>query len=319
MSVFVLGAGAWGTATANVLAAKNDNVTLYAREKEVVDSINKKKVNKIFLPKVKLSKNITATNHLNEFKDHRFIFCVSPAQYLRAQIEQMKKSGIGKEQVFVILSKGIENGTLKLMSEIFEEFLENDYAILTGPTFAQEVAEYQSSSISIACKHNEIGEEIREVLETDFFKTHINNDIIGSQICGAVKNVIAIACGIVKGLKQGENSKASIITRGLKEISVLNTALGGKAETLLEPCGVGDLVLTCNSEKSRNYSFGVKLGTGKETRETIKKKKHVVEGMATSDSLVQLMDKLGISLGLCRTVNHIINGNQKPEEILKLV
>lgn len=319
MGIFVLGAGAWGTAIANVLAVNNEEVILYAREKEVVESINKTGINEMFLPDIKLSPNITPTNDFDRYKECNFIFCVTPAQYLRFQVEEMKEDNIDMNKIFVILSKGIENNSLKLMSDVFEEFLHNDYVILTGPTFAQEVAEYQSSSISISCLNGETSKKVKEVIETDFFRTHINTDVIGSQVCGAVKNVIAIACGIVKGLDQGENSKASIITRGLKEISVLNTALGGKAETLLEPCGVGDLILTCSSTKSRNYSFGVKLGTGEETRETIKKKKHVVEGMATSDSLVQLMDKTGISLGLCKTVYNIINGKQKPEEILKLV
>ncbi len=317
-NVFVLGAGAWGTAIANVLAV-NNKVTLYARETDVVEAIQKTGINEIFLPEIKLSKNIKATNNFDEYKEADIIFLVTPAQYLRFQVEEMKQDNVAMNKKFVILSKGIENNSLKLMSEIFEEFLHNDYAILTGPTFAQETAEYQSSSISVSCRDLETAEEIAKVIETDFFKTHINNDIIGSQVCGAVKNVIAIACGIAKGLGQGENSKASIITRGLKEISILNTALGGRQETLLEPCGIGDLVLTCNSTKSRNYSFGVKLGTGEETRETIKKKKHVVEGMATADSLMQLMEKTGINLALCKTIYNIVNGKQKPEEILNLV
>lgn len=319
MGVFVLGAGAWGTAIANVLAVNNDEVILYAREKEVVESVNKTGINEVFLPGVQLADNIRATDDFYAYRDCKYIFCVTPAQYLRFQLEEMKADNIAMDKVFVILSKGIENKSLSLMSDVFEEFLPNDYAILTGPTFAQEVAEYQSSSISISCRHEEVAEDIKEILETKFFLSHINTDIIGSQVCGAVKNVIAIACGIVKGLDQGENSKASIITRGMKEISVLNTALGGRQETLLEPCGIGDLVLTCSSVKSRNYSFGVKLGTGEETRETIKQKKHVVEGVATADSLISLMDSTGISLGLCRTVYNIINGTQKPEEILKLV
>jgi len=319
MGIFVLGAGAWGTAIANVLAVNNEEVILYAREKEVVESIAKTRINEPFLPNIKLAKNIRATNDFDEYKNCKYIFCVTPAQYLRFQVEEMKEDKVAMDKVFVILSKGIENQSLKLMSEVFEEFLPNDYAILSGGTFASETAEYQSSSVSISSKHDEIALDVKEIIETDFFIGHVNSDIIGSQVCGALKNVVAIACGIAKGLNQGENSKASLITRGMKEISVLNTALGGRAETLHEPCGIGDLVLTCNSTMSRNYSFGVKLGTGEETRETIKKKKHVVEGMATADSLNNLMQEHGISLGLCKTVYNIINGKMKPEEILKLV
>lgn len=317
--ISIIGGGAWGTALAAIIANNGTGVTLYAREVDAVDSINDFHVNKPFLPGVNLSKTIKATITLKDIVKSKVILITTPAQFFRVQLKFIREYGISQDAVFVICSKGIENDSLALMSEIFEESLDNNYAILSGPTFAEEVAKGISTSISVASKNLATAENVKAIIERPNFRVHVNNDIIGSQVCGAVKNVIAIGCGIVRGLGQGENCKAAILTHGFHEIMKMNREMGGKIETMMEPCGIGDLVLTCNSEKSRNFSFGVALGQKKSKEELLANRLSVVEGVATSRSVVNLAEKLKLHLPLCEAINHIIEGKKSAEEILALV
>jgi glycerol-3-phosphate dehydrogenase (NAD(P)+) len=317
--IAVIGGGAWGTALAAVIAGNGAAVTLYAREKDAVDSINSSNINKPFLPEITLPKSLKATSNLADVAAAKIILLTTPAQFFRAQLQALSKHNISHETAFVICSKGIENESLELLSEIFEDNLKNQYAILSGPTFAGEVASGMVTSISLASKNIVVAENIKKLIERPTLTIHVNNDVVGSQVCGAVKNVIAIGCGIVRGLGQGENCRAAIVTKGFHEIMKINGEMWGKAETLLEPCGIGDLVLTCSSEKSRNFSFGMDLGQKKSQQQILQGKLSVVEGVATSRSVVNLAKKLKISLPLCEKINDIIEGRSKPEEILTLV
>ena len=317
--ISVIGGGAWGTALAAILASNGESVKIYAREIDAVDAINDFHVNKPFLPGLTLPNSVTATFTLSDVINSRIILITTPAQFFRTQMKTMAEYGVNNESIFVICTKGIENDSLALMSDIFEEHLDNQYAILSGPTFAEEVARGIATSISISSKQIGVVESAKNLLERKALSVHPNTDIIGSQICGAVKNVIAIGCGIVRGLGQGENSKAAVMTRGFNEIMKINKEMGGKVETMMEPCGIGDLVLTCNSEKSRNFSFGIALGQKKTKEELLANRLSVVEGVATSKSVVKLADKLKLNLPLCQAVNDIIEGKATPEQILTLV
>lgn len=319
--VSVIGAGAWGTALARVAADKNGAVTIFAREKEVVESINSIHENKIFLPDIKLSSAIKATGNIEDITDSDFVLNVTPSQFFRSQLVEFKEKSKGaKLPHFIICSKGIENGTLKLMGDVFEEVTgSNNYSVLSGPSFAEEVAEKHYTTISVATKDEEAAKRIKEVMELPDFKVSINKDVVGTQLCGALKNVIAISCGVVKGLGFGENTKAATITQGAKEIATLALFLGGKRKTMLEPCGIGDLVLTCNSEKSRNFSFGFGLGQGKTPGELTEGKPQVVEGVATAKSVFDICRKRNINLELCNMIYKVVNGLAEPKEILKLI
>ncbi len=319
--ISVIGGGAWGTALARVAADKNGEVTIYAREKEVVESINSTNENKIFLPDIKLPKSIKATNNLADIADSDYILNVTPSQFFRSQLTEFQKENKGaKLPHFIICSKGIENTTLKLMGNIFEEVTgSNNYSILSGPSFAEEVAERDYTTISVACRDEVMANNIRKIMELPDFKIRLNRDLVGTQLCGSLKNVIAIACGVVKGLGYGENTKAATITQGAKEIATLALFLGGKRKTMLEPCGIGDLVLTCNSEKSRNFSFGFGLGQGKTPSELTEGKPQVVEGVATAKSVYDICKQRNINLELCNMIYQVVNGSAEPKEILKLV
>jgi len=317
--ISIIGGGAWGTALGAVLASDGTQIVLYAREKDVVDSINLSNINKVFLPKIVLPKSLKASDDISSATKAKYILLTTPSQFFRSQLRQISKHNVSDDSAFIICNKGIENESLDLMSDIFEESLDNPYAILSGPTFAEEVASLSATSISLASKNLLLAENIRTVMSRKSLSIHINNDIIGSQICGAVKNVVAIGCGIIRGLGHGENSKAAIFTRGFHEIMRINTEMGGKPETMLEPCGLGDLILTCSSEKSRNFSFGLALGQNKSKDEILQGKLAVVEGVATSKSVINLAKKLKLHLPLCEMINNIVEAKTKPEEILTLV
>ncbi len=316
--ISVIGGGAWGTALAGVVSSNGSDVVIYAREKDAVESINTFHENKPFLPGVKLSPSLKASDNIDDAVKAKIVLITTPSQFFRSQIRQISKHNVSPDTVFLICSKGIENESLALMSEIFEESLSNPYGILSGPTFADEVAKGIATSVSLASKHLIVAENVRKIIQRDNFRVHVNNDVIGSQICGAIKNVIAIGCGIIRGLGQGENSRAAILTIGFHEIMRVNNEMGGKMETMMEPCGIGDLVLTCSSEKSRNFSFGKALSENK-VKEYLEGKVSVVEGVATAKSVVNLANNLNITLPLCEKINDIIEGRAPAAEILSLV
>ena len=312
----VVGAGAWGTALAVTAARAGCDVTLWAREPEVVASINERGINEMFLPGIKLPDTVHAVNGLEAMLAQDALLMVAPAQYVGGTCKQLASAGLDDSLPIVICSKGIEQDSLKLMSEVVGEYLPNPVAILSGPTFAIEVAKGLPGSVTLACSDPELGRELARLVVHPKFSVHHSDDVIGPQICGAMKNVIAIACGIVEGKGLGESAKAALITEGLAEISQLCVAKGGKPETAMGLCGLGDLILTCNSHTSRNMSLGYALGQGETLDKILGERKSVAEGVASSNAVAGLAAQLGIRLRICGIVDRIVRGDVDSDRVV---
>ena len=307
--VGVLGAGAWGTTIALLLSKKN-NVLLWANEKKVVQEINLKLKNDIFLKGVKLNKKIKATNNLNDFTKIDFLFVVVPTQYISITLKKLKGT-LSKHCMIINASKGIEISSLSLISEIISNhFPKNPISILSGPNFAKEIASGKPTASLIASKSISDSKKISKLIGSSHFRPYLSNDIVGAQICGAMKNVYAIGCGIITGKKFGDNAVASIISRSFAEISLVCKKLGGKPETLMGLSGLGDLFLTCSSDKSRNFSLGLKIASGKKTSTLLKSKKTVAEGAHTVKAIYKLSKKLKIDLPINNEIYKILYLNK---------
>ena len=307
--VGVLGAGAWGTTISLILSEKN-NVLLWANEKKVVQEINLKNKNNTFLKDVKLNKKIKATKNLNDFSEIDFLFVVVPTQYISLTLKKLK--GTLKNHCMLInASKGIEISSLSLISSIIKKhFPKNPISILSGPNFAKEIASGKPTASLIASKSISDSKKISKLLSSSHFRPYLSNDIVGAQICGAMKNVYAIGCGIIAGKKFGDNAVASIISRSFAEISLVCKKLGGKPETLMGLSGLGDLFLTCSSDKSRNFSLGLKIASGKKTSTLLKSKKTVAEGAHTVKAIYKLSKKLKIDLPINNEIYKILYLNK---------
>lgn len=311
----VIGGGAWGTALAQLLSKAGRDVTIWAREAEVVTAINNNHENTVFLPGVKLDPRLKATANLNETAQNDILLLVSPAQHLRTTLESMK-SDVDSKPV-VICSKGIEIATGLLLSDVAAQVSPRaKIAILTGPTFARELASGLPGAVTIA-SDNGLAKPLQEALSSKFFRPYSTDDIIGAQVAGAIKNVIAIACGIIHGRKMGESARAALVTRGLAEITRLTLALGGRTETMLGLCGIGDLMLTCASMQSRNFSLGAALGEGKSLQEILGARKEVTEGVHTARAAVDLAKKHGVDMPICTAVHKCLNENMPVENAIE--
>jgi len=306
----VLGAGSWGTALAISICNSGNDVVIWSRNEGLVDSINHDRVNS-YLPDIVLPEKIHATNSVNDVTNCKTILMVVPAQTIRENCESLKNAGISNEISLVLCCKGIEKGSQKLMGEVVKEVLpDNPLAILSGPNFAYEVAKGLPSCTTIACEDNNLGLKLLEQIGSPAFRTYLTSDVIGAQIGGAVKNVLAIACGIAIGKGLGENTRAAIVTRGIAEIKRLCMAKGGKAETLMGLSGIGDIMLTCGSKTSRNMSFGYNMGQGKTVEELTGSGQKLAEGVVTSSSVSELAKSLDVEMPICNAVNEIIfNGS----------
>ena len=301
----IIGAGAWGTALSNILA-KNQNVILWAKEKNVCDNINKNHENKRFLPKIKLSKKINCTTEINEISDCDILFLVIPVQYLTSVIDKLKNS-IHTNTIFVCCSKGLEMSSLKLPSQIVSSiFPKNKVAIISGPNFAAEIAKGLPAATVVASKNDEVSKKIAHLIKSPTLRAYLSSDIIGSQIAGALKNIYAIASGIVVGKKYGENAVASIISRSFAEITTVAKSMDAKKSTLAGLSGMGDLFLTCSSKESRNFSLGIDLAKGKTLNEIIQKKFSIAEGAFTVRALKKLADKKKLDLPINEAVYRVL-------------
>ncbi|MCB9990622.1 MAG: NAD(P)-dependent glycerol-3-phosphate dehydrogenase [Rhodospirillales bacterium] len=304
----IIGAGAWGTALAQCMAGGGMDVLIWAREPEVAESINTKHENELFIPGVPLNPAIEATTSMSKTADCDTILIVTPAQHVRSTLESLK-GDIAEHKPIVICSKGIEIDTGLLMSQVAKEEVPNaTIAILTGPTFAAEIARGMPSAVTIAAKDKDVAQEIREGLASKHLRPYITDDLIGTEIGGAVKNVIAIACGIAVGRGLGESARAALMTRGLAEMGRLASAMGARKETLMGMCGVGDLMLTCSSMQSRNYSLGVELGQGKSLEDIMeaRKGKAVTEGVHTAAALKTMARKHAVDMPICEIVHKAV-------------
>ena len=314
-SVSVIGAGAWGTTIADLLAKKGLDILLWCFEEQTVQDINSSKENKKFLPGIKLHKNITATADLEEsFNNSKVIISVIPCQHIRSTLKS-KRIDVSKDTVILSATKGIEKETLKRPSEIIGEILKIDnVAALSGPNLSKEIAKGLPAASVVACPDNSIAKELQEVLNTEYFRIYTSDDVIGVELGGALKNVIAIAAGICDGLALGSNAKSALIVRGLAEIKRLGIAAGAKQGTFSGLSGIGDLITTCQSSLSRNHSVGELLTKGKSLSAIQNNMAAIPEGVDTSISALKLAEKLGVEMPITREVYKVLFEGKKPAE-----
>lgn len=316
-TIGVIGAGAWGTALAQSLAASDKEVRLWAREPEVADAISKKRENTLFLPGIQLHENIEGTDSLSRACDRDVLLLCVPAQHIRATLLSMKRD-IRDDHVLVICAKGIETDSGMLLSDVVKEILpETKMAILTGPTFASEIGRGLPSAVTVACADKDICAELVELLSCKTLRAYQTSDIKGAQIGGAVKNVIAIAAGVIIGRGLGESARAALVTRGLAEMSRLASAMGAKKETLMGMCGMGDMILTCTSMQSRNYSLGIALGEGKTLEEILASRNSVTEGVTTAQALIVMARNHAVDMPISAAVHGCLSEGASIDETIE--
>jgi glycerol-3-phosphate dehydrogenase (NAD(P)+) len=310
--VGVYGAGAWGTALAQVAAGAGRDVTLWALEPELVEAIGQRHTNPLFLPNQTLNQTIRATGDLEAIAACDVILAVPPAQHMRASLAKLAPLLHGAP--IVLCAKGVEQNTLALMSDILSATAPGaPAAVLSGPGFAVDVARLLPTATTIACADPALGARLVATLGMPSFRPYLSDDLVGAQIGGAVKNVIAIACGVAEGRKLGEGARAALITRGFAEMTRLGLAMGARTETLNGLCGLGDLVLTCVSRTSRNTSFGIGLGEGKTPAELIAGSRSVAEGAASAPAVAALAKKYNIEMPICEAIDAVLSGKLSVE------
>ncbi|EAQ27636.1 glycerol-3-phosphate dehydrogenase (NAD+) [Erythrobacter sp. NAP1] len=312
-SIGVIGAGAWGTALAQMLASDGREVLLWAYESEVVDAINSDRRNPQYLPSAQLAKTIRATGDLADFAEIEIALVVTPAQLLGKVLSVLDKS----PRDLVLCSKGIEAGTGRLMNDVAREAAPgSEIAVLSGPTFAHEVASGLPTAVTLACEGGrEQWERLSPAIARPAFRPYYSDDVTGAEIGGSIKNVLAIACGVVEGLKLGQNARAALIARGYAEMLRFGETMGAQAETLAGLCGLGDLVLTCSSTSSRNFSLGKALGEGEKAADLMADRTTVAEGAHTAPVLASLAKERDIAMPIVIAVNAILDGSA-PEAVV---
>ena len=306
-AVSVIGGGAWGTALATVARRAGNHVRLWAREPEVVAAINETHENSSFLKGISLDSEIEATDDLAAAAAADALLLVVPSQFLRGACAELAKSAAPATPI-LICSKGIELETGNLMTEVVAgELPQNPLAVLSGPTFAKEVANGLPTGVTLACTDQDLAARLGEMIGTPAFRPYFSDDLIGAEIGGAVKNVIAIGCGVVTGRKMGDNARAALITRGLNEMARFGAAKGADPETLMGLSGLGDLTLTCNGEQSRNMSLGMALGRGETLEEVLGRRNSVAEGVANARSVAAAAETLGVDMPIVGAVKAILH------------
>jgi glycerol-3-phosphate dehydrogenase (NAD(P)+) len=310
----VIGAGAWGTALASTLAG-NGPVTLWAREADVVAAINTSRENPVFLPGIPLPAGITATTNLADMAGCDIILLVVPAQHLRSVLAS---AAFPATTPLVLCAKGIEAGSHALMVDVARASVSNPIAILSGPSFAAEVARGLPCAITLACADPALGERLVTAMARPTFRLYQSDDVVGAEIGGAVKNVLAIACGVVEGAGLGLNARAALIARGFAEMTRFGIARGARAETLAGLSGLGDLVLTCSSENSRNFRLGVGLGQGRPLADLLAGPA-VAEGAATAPVLVEAARAAGVEMPISEAVAALLAGAPVGQTITALL
>ncbi len=304
----VLGAGAWGTALACVLATRHQAVTLWANEAETVAAINENNENTPFLPGVALPRHIQATQDMAQLADADIVLMVVPAQFARPVMQELARHNAHAS--LVLCAKGIERDSLKLMSDVAAEIWPTDrLAVLSGPSFAADVARGLPTAVTLASADAAHGQKLSEAIATPGFRPYLSRDIIGAEIGGAMKNVLAIACGIVAGKNLGQSARAAVTARGFAEMQRLGAALGAQTETLSGLSGLGDLILTCSSDTSRNFSLGRALGEGRRLSDILGTRSSVSEGAMSAAAVRQLAEKHALDLPICAAVDAILTGN----------
>jgi glycerol-3-phosphate dehydrogenase (NAD(P)+) len=311
--VAVVGAGAWGTALALTALRAGRSVRLWAREPEVVEQIERRRCNETFLPGIAIPESLTVSNRLSiACAEADAVLLVVPSQFVRRMADEIE--GVLEPGVpVVICAKGIERGTGLMMTQVVEQAMPGrPIAVLSGPTFAEEVAHGLPTAVTVASACAREGEEaslaarLAVALGSPTFRPYVGHDMIGAEVGGAVKNVIAIASGIAKGAGFGSNARAALITRGLEEMKRLAEALGGQRETVTGLSGIGDLTLTCSSEQSRNFSYGLGLGQGRTGEEMLAGTPAVVEGVVNAVTVTDLARRIGVEMPICEAVRAVV-------------
>ncbi|KIH77655.1 glycerol 3-phosphate dehydrogenase (NAD(P)+) [Geoalkalibacter ferrihydriticus] len=318
MKIGVIGAGSWGTTLADLLARKGYAVTLWAYEADLVARMTQNRENDLFLPKVELAANLSFSADLAQTVTGKdLLLLVPPSQVMHALMLQAGPH-ISPGTLVVSASKGIETETLRTMSEVLEETLpralHSRLTFLSGPSFAKEVAAGMPTAVVVAGRDLETARLVQEVVSTDTFRTYTNTDIMGVELGGALKNVIALAAGVSDGLGFGYNSRAALITRGLAEMTRLGLAKGAQAATFAGLAGMGDLVLTCTGDLSRNRSVGIELGRGRKLKEILSGMKMVAEGVKTSLATYRLAQKLGVEVPITEQMYLILYEDKDPRQ-----
>lgn len=320
MRASVIGLGAFGTALANILASRSDDVLAWAREPKVVDAINGARENRAYLPGIPVSTRVRATLSLEEaLVGSELVVFATPSHATRDVVG--KALPFLKEHVpLLTVAKGIENETLMTMTQLLEDCLPEPFhpsiALLSGPSFAKEMAAGMPTVVTIAAHHEKVAQRVQAALQTETFRTYTSVDVIGVEMGGALKNVIAIAAGIADGLGFGLNARSAVITRGLAEISRIAVALGANPLTLMGLAGLGDLVLTCTGDLSRNRRVGIELGKGRSLEEILAGMTQVAEGVKTARSARDLSRKVGVELPICDQVHAIMYEGKSPRRAL---
>jgi glycerol-3-phosphate dehydrogenase (NAD(P)+) len=305
--VAVIGGGAFGSAMSCVVRRAGNQTTLWAREPEVVESVNRDGVNAAFLPGVRLEPGIRATDDLAQaLAGAEFVLLVVPAQYLRGVAQQMRAL-LPQGAPVVSCAKGIERTSCALMPEVVAETLPGaTVAVLSGPSFAKEIATDLPTGVTLACADRAAGERLAHAIGTPRFRTYLSRDVTGAALCGAMKNVFAIACGIADGRQLGEGARATLIARGLEEMTRLGLAKGAWLQTFYGLCGVGDLTMTCNAAHSRNTSLGIAIGEGQKWHDILGERKVVTEGFCSIEAAATLAHRLNVHMPITLALEEIL-------------
>lgn len=315
--ISVIGAGSWGTTLACLLADKGHDVTLWVYEEDLAERIRSSRVNDVYLPGYTVPENLDITSDLKKaITDTKYILSVVPSQHTR-EVFKPVAGCISRNAVIVSASKGVENGTLLTVSEIFNEVTGRKSAAISGPSFAREVIEKMPTAVTIASEDRDEGHELQRLFNTDYFRVYTNTDIMGAELGGALKNVMAIASGISDGLGLGSSTRAALITRGLAEMTRLGVKMGAKEKTFGGLSGLGDLVLTCTGTLSRNYTVGSRLGRGEKLKDIIASMKMVAEGVATSESAFELAGKHNVEMPIVEQIYKVIKEDKDPHDAVR--
>jgi len=295
--ITVLGGGSWATALSRLLSENGHNVTVWLRDEAQARELTVKRVNEKYLPKVKIPENIVFTSDINKAAEEaEILLLVIPTQMVRGVLKQMKdeyKDG----KIIINASKGIEKGTMKLVSRIVKEESKNTiFAVLSGPSHAEEVGLSLPTAITVACENKDVAEEIQDIFMSEYFRVYTNEDVLGAELGGALKNIIALGAGISDGVGYGDNAKAALMNRGIVEIARLGVAMGADLHTFYGLTGIGDLIVTCTSKHSRNWNAGYLIGQGLTKDEAIKKVGMIVEGIPTTYAAYELSKKLMVEM-----------------------
>ena len=318
IKIGVVGAGSWGTALANLLASKGFAIDLWVFEKEVIQQIKESGENQYFLPDIKLSSNLKPRNNIvNVVSGKDLVLVVVPSHVMRETTLKMANH-ISKEAIIASASKGIENKTHLTMTGVLQETLPQippeHLAVISGPSFAREVAQNLPTVVTAASKDMEISALVQQVMATPYFRVYTSDDVMGVELGGSLKNVIAIAAGVIDGLQLGLNTRAALITRGMTEIRRLGLKMGANPRTFTGLAGFGDLILTCTGHLSRNHTVGQKIGEGKKVNDILGEMRMVAEGVKTAKSVYNLSRKLGVDMPISHEIYRILHEDLDPKE-----